>query len=178
MKLGWKRRAVSTTSTSSWKIRRWNARHFCGGPRKAKAKEAGRCWSTTCVTRPSSTSARTAARSTMAGARTSVSIWEKYIKLLYIHSKLCWNEFIYILNFPLKQFRTLNVWKRPCLKNGNYSKCIERCFVAAAADRMTCRLPFMDEIAGKWILILLKICKFKYILFLIFQMKLLFWLEI
>ncbi|XP_046456628.1 acid-sensing ion channel 4-A-like [Daphnia pulex] len=47
----------------------------------------------------------------------------------------------------LREFRTLNVWKRPCLKNGNYSKCIERCFVAAAADRMTCRLPFMDEIA-------------------------------
>ena len=64
------------------------------------------------------------------------------------------NEFVTILKslffIHFIQFRTLNVWKRPCMNNGNYSKCIERCFVAAAADRMTCRLPFMDEISGWW----------------------------
>nr|SVE77485.1 EOG090X02IW [Daphnia lumholtzi] len=51
------------------------------------------------------------------------------------------------------EFRTLNVWKRPCVNNGNYSKCIERCFVAAAADRMTCRLPFMDIQSGEFLLL-------------------------
>jgi hypothetical protein len=66
-------------------------------------------------------------------------------------------------SFIFIQFRTLNVWKRPCMNNGNYSKCIERCFVAAAADRMTCRLPFMDEISGWWT------GEFSKLLFLIFK---------
>lgn len=31
------------------------------------------------------------------------------------------------------------------MKEGNYSKCIERCFVETAEANMTCRLPFMDS---------------------------------